>query len=491
MVGGDIRKLVKECEGPKGGGYGGNGRLRTFTEVVSGGGPGGFSGAKVDAEESINVKEANWDGARDDASWLSKCAVGTLMRFDKVSKVNQHLANRGITFNSLYIGEKFILWRFNSEQDCEFFIKNSFIWEDSFLSMEQWSSSMVASSRLAWINIMGVPLCHWNSEFFIQMGNEIGESLLVDDDTLFKRKLFKGRVLVLIKQGIPCPKFIIVNGKVGKIQLTMEEENTPVELQWVEEFLELVDEKMKSWEIDCGKQDPGNSIGQPPNLVQHDVVEVYGDTKKAWQITRYDRNQSLGMLDRCGNSNKGKSKVALSPFPNRLFPIGLFSNLNHALVLRNSKTVGASNDQVSSSSSDIEVGPFKNSVMFKGECSAQNRVLNDENGEGSKVNIAFQDSSTRDLVDGLGSFYSGPVVEIEPKGVGFHIDLCNGFDPNQKDKETRRKGCLKVRFLDKEAKKAQLMMKRGLLMSNLVHKRNAHHRFLTADRKESQKRKGL
>ncbi|KAK1592204.1 hypothetical protein Q3G72_021197 [Acer saccharum] len=56
MVGGDIRKLVKECEGPKGGGYGGNGRLRTFTEVVSGGGPGGFSGAKVDTEESINVK---------------------------------------------------------------------------------------------------------------------------------------------------------------------------------------------------------------------------------------------------------------------------------------------------------------------------------------------------------------------------------------------------------------------------------------------------
>ena len=83
------------------------------------------------------------------------------------------------------------------EHDCEDFI-NSIMWEDSFVSMERWSSSVVVSSRLVWINIMGVPLCHWNSEFFLQMGNEIGESLLVDDNTFFKIKLFEGRVLVLI-----------------------------------------------------------------------------------------------------------------------------------------------------------------------------------------------------------------------------------------------------------------------------------------------------
>lgn len=111
--------------------------------------------------------------------------------------------------------------------------------------MENWSFSTMAKSRIVWINFMRVPLCRWNSEFFLQIGKEVGEPLLIDDDTLFKRRFHKERMLVLIKHGSSYPKYINVNGGRGSFRLMVEEDVSPVELQWIESFLELVDRNLK------------------------------------------------------------------------------------------------------------------------------------------------------------------------------------------------------------------------------------------------------
>ncbi|KAK1555085.1 hypothetical protein Q3G72_021669 [Acer saccharum] len=61
------------------------------------------------------VKEVFWARSKDDQGWLSKGIVGSLKRFDKVSRVNQALASKGIVFKSSYLGDKSILWRFGNE----------------------------------------------------------------------------------------------------------------------------------------------------------------------------------------------------------------------------------------------------------------------------------------------------------------------------------------------------------------------------------------
>ena len=164
-------------------------KTRTFAEVVANGGHTKVTGAKKGTKKK-EVKEVCWNGAYEDNTWLSKCAIGVLKRFDKVTKVNRRLANRGIIFNSMYLRDKSIVWSFESEKDCTSFITENFLWEDSFSAMEKGSCKVVATSRIAWINLMGVPLCHWNSEFFFEIGKQVGEPLLIDDDTLFKRRFF-------------------------------------------------------------------------------------------------------------------------------------------------------------------------------------------------------------------------------------------------------------------------------------------------------------
>lgn len=64
------------------------GRTRTFVEVVSKGGNMEIPGVKGGETEDKEAKEVIWDGANDDGTWLSKCAVGVLKRFDKVFRVN-------------------------------------------------------------------------------------------------------------------------------------------------------------------------------------------------------------------------------------------------------------------------------------------------------------------------------------------------------------------------------------------------------------------
>ncbi|KAK4847470.1 hypothetical protein QYF36_002280 [Acer negundo] len=167
--------------------------------------------------------------------------TGTLRRFDKVSRTNQWLLNRGFAFKSSYLGDKFILWRFDSEQACLTFINNHFLWEDNFLDMEEWSTRVVVKARPMWINFLRVPMCHWNSDFFFQMGREIGDPLLIDVDTILKRNLHVGRMLVLIKHGSSCPKHIRVKEAKGTFMLAVEKGSSSTTLQWIENFLELLD----------------------------------------------------------------------------------------------------------------------------------------------------------------------------------------------------------------------------------------------------------
>ena len=90
-----------------------------------------------------NILSMSWDTNIYDDNWLNKCAVGVLKKFANVSSVNHRLSLRGFSFSSVYLGDKSIVWCFDSKDDREAFVSNNFFWEDCFSSMLRWCNSLV------------------------------------------------------------------------------------------------------------------------------------------------------------------------------------------------------------------------------------------------------------------------------------------------------------------------------------------------------------
>ncbi|KAK3222795.1 hypothetical protein Dsin_009820 [Dipteronia sinensis] len=208
----------------------------SFVEVIRGDKHKTVPGLK---EDNVDTMEMFWDGSKLEADWLSKCAVGVLKGFDNVSSVNYRLINRGVSFSVSYLGDKFILWKFESEDDCLDFINNRFYWDDCFSLMEKWLFSLIARARPIWINFSVVPLSCWNSEFFMKLGRLIGHPLAIHEGTLLRRRLDIWRLLVLIQFGFRCPSKIKVAGGYKSFILTVEEDTSQVPCFWVEDFLWL------------------------------------------------------------------------------------------------------------------------------------------------------------------------------------------------------------------------------------------------------------
>ncbi|KAK1578672.1 hypothetical protein Q3G72_032227 [Acer saccharum] len=149
-----------------------------------------------------------WSTHQREEHWLRRCAIGILKSFSNLESVNERLRIRGFQFTSHYIGTKSVLWCFDSEVDKEGFINNRFFWDD-------------------------------RSEFFVKLGWVIGEPLLVDEDTISRKRLDKGRILVLVQQQEMVSSYVKVDVGRGSFSITVKEEETQVCSKWIEQFLGL------------------------------------------------------------------------------------------------------------------------------------------------------------------------------------------------------------------------------------------------------------
>ncbi|KAK1551104.1 hypothetical protein Q3G72_030259 [Acer saccharum] len=180
-----------------------------------------------------------WSTHHREEQWLRRCAIGILKSFSNLESVNERLRNRGFQFTSHFIGSKSVLWCFDSEIDKDGFINNRFFWDDRFASMKNWSENPNPYMRMTWINCMGIPLCYWSSEFFVKLGWVIGEPLLVDEDTISRKRLDKGRILVLVQQQEMVSSKVKVDVGRGSFSVMVKEEETQVCSKWIEQFLGL------------------------------------------------------------------------------------------------------------------------------------------------------------------------------------------------------------------------------------------------------------
>ncbi|KAK1552750.1 hypothetical protein Q3G72_022891 [Acer saccharum] len=99
--------------------------------------------------------------------------------------------------------------------------------------MGKWTTSDTSKSRLAWINIMGVPLNYWNDAFFFKLREIIGEPLVIEEDTKQRKRLDKGRLMVLIPFGHQVPnKINVVEGE-NVFSVVVEEDLSPVNKSWL------------------------------------------------------------------------------------------------------------------------------------------------------------------------------------------------------------------------------------------------------------------
>ncbi|KAK0572105.1 hypothetical protein LWI29_026222 [Acer saccharum] len=182
----------------------------------------------------------SWKSEKGVEEWLSRCAVGVLKTFANISSVSKRLSNRGISFSSSYIGDKSILYCFDLEIDRDSFLSNRFFWDDCFSSFSRWSEILIPKTRLAWIEVSRVPLYCWESSFFIKLGWLIGEPLLIDEDTVLRRRLDRGKMLVLIPHAKLSSWTVNVKMERAVVAVNLVEDKAPVCFKWLNEFFGLV-----------------------------------------------------------------------------------------------------------------------------------------------------------------------------------------------------------------------------------------------------------
>ncbi|KAK3200495.1 hypothetical protein Dsin_023910 [Dipteronia sinensis] len=180
-------------------------RDSTYAQVVKGDSMNGAYKRHVQDEESngkgpTKVVSIHWKSSQITGEWLDKCVVGELTEFKSVIQVFNRLQNRGIAFSPYYLGNKTILWAFESFSEAETFARSRFLWDDCFNSVNSWSMENNTFTRLAWFDFTWVPLNCWCKEFFKTIGGSFGEVVPVEEETLLRKRLDRGRVLIIMPQ---------------------------------------------------------------------------------------------------------------------------------------------------------------------------------------------------------------------------------------------------------------------------------------------------
>ena len=91
----------------------------------------------------------------------------------------------------------------------------------------------IPRARLVWISCVGVPLRFSKSEYFFKLGYTFGKPLMVEEETVNKRRFDRGKVLLLITKNQSCPAEIKVSAGKGSFHVKINEDSTPVDCNWV------------------------------------------------------------------------------------------------------------------------------------------------------------------------------------------------------------------------------------------------------------------
>ncbi|KAK1560187.1 hypothetical protein Q3G72_023350 [Acer saccharum] len=382
-----------------------------------------------------NMKELSmfWNSHQREECWLRRCAMGTLKSFSNVECVNERLISRGFHFTSHFMGSKRVLWVFESEIDKEGFINNRFFWDDRFVSMKNWSDSSDSNTRMVWINCTGIPLCYWSSDFFVKLGWVIREPLLVDEETLCRRRLDMGRILILVKQEeVVSAKVKVEVGK-GSFSVVVKKEDKKIDGQWIEQYLGLrkidiqdmqnCNQVCEGWEEE-DDQAVGGKLGsrwQPREefcKAQEDRVwqhrhqarsrKTAGMRKKETDMSSLDVSEGDRAFSNIPRKNlhvKGKKKWV--PKPRQTVQHEGYGKL---IIRENqSQRKGRVSDSTSTSEEEGFISDFK---KWRGECSKTKIQKEGGDGQGHGLDSRNPNQDFQEISFGRSPSLDGPLREF-------------------------------------------------------------------------------
>ncbi|KAK0588721.1 hypothetical protein LWI29_004640 [Acer saccharum] len=189
----------------------------------------------MDAKKTGKNLTISWAERKEEREWLSRSAIGSLSAFSNFDNVSYRLKSRGFCFTTSYLGDNLFCGVLSRKLIGMDFIQ-PFHLGGLFSSMNKWNVSLIPKHILIWITVKEIPLFYWNSNFFFSENQRHGRQIsLSRGRNVSKKRLNRGRVLVLKDLWQEVPQLIKVKTEHGLFPVKLSEEHNPVDISWVEE----------------------------------------------------------------------------------------------------------------------------------------------------------------------------------------------------------------------------------------------------------------
>ncbi|GKV16349.1 hypothetical protein SLEP1_g27004 [Rubroshorea leprosula] len=117
--------------------------------------------------------------------------MGELQALDELK--DKILIEGFFSINIVLMGGNLVLIYIEDDGEVTNFLKEGGEW---MANVRPWGIKDVTQKRFTWIRCHGVPLNIWNEENFIKIGSVCGRVVLVDHNTLSKKRMDVGRILI-------------------------------------------------------------------------------------------------------------------------------------------------------------------------------------------------------------------------------------------------------------------------------------------------------
>jgi hypothetical protein len=153
--------------------------------------------------KKTQVDNREWRGLsfetiEEDRVWARKGLIGMVNNIDEVPLIQQKILDVGITTAKIIpMGGKTVFIQPLEDEDLWDLVKDAEeFFNHWFVKIKEWNPKETSSDRSIWIRVYGVPVHAWRENFFKKILECTGEVIVLDDDTLNKRRFDYARVLV-------------------------------------------------------------------------------------------------------------------------------------------------------------------------------------------------------------------------------------------------------------------------------------------------------
>ncbi|KAK1592718.1 hypothetical protein Q3G72_029178 [Acer saccharum] len=241
---------------------------------------------------------------------------------------------------------------------------------------------MPSSSKLCWVDVHGVPLICWSKAFFKRLGDLVGETLWIDEETEQRKRLDVGKILISAPSGESLTREVevLVGGRSFPVKLV--EQTTQLSIGWLSNHLKVkphgsnLNNSVNKDDFGLFSREACPVVGSGSDRCREGLGKVASDSFRGEKNFRKDVREQVSKNnirlngEAIGGSGVGKEKGKSVWIPSRKFRA---YGRNGSIRFKSQSGLDGRNrrDRMdsSSSSSDPAVGPKSYFKKHTGECS--------------------------------------------------------------------------------------------------------------------------